>query len=97
MRESQTYTRRKRDEDVRVLATFPLRARAHGRSAEEFRVIAKRYGGNDVLDLRTYYQNGAGEWHPTQRGTLLPRAAAAFLYASLADALPALADPASFV
>ena len=79
-----------RDDDVRILATIPLRASEPGYAAEEFRVVAKRYGGEDKLDLRTFYQDKQGEWRPTPRGTLLPQSAIPALKAAV-DALCAAA------
>ena len=61
-----------RDDDVRLIATIPLRACEPGYAAEEFRVVTKRYGGEDKLDLRTFYQDKQGEWRPTPRCTSCP-------------------------
>ena len=81
-----------RDDDVRILATIPLRSSEPGYAAEEFRVVAKRYGGEDKLDLRTFYQDKQGEWRPTPRGTLLPQSAIPALKVAV-DALCVAAFP----
>ena len=82
------------DEDVQLLATIPLQGASPRKNAEEFRIVAKRYHGAEVLDLRTFYQDKQGDWLPTPRGTLLPRSAVHTLKAAV-DALCKEASPIS--
>ena len=49
------------DEDVHLLATIPLQDASPRKNAEEFRFVAKRYRGTEVIDLRTFYKDKQGE------------------------------------
>lgn len=40
-------------------------------SQEEIRVTIQDYQGTDLIDLRTYWQNDAGDWLPTKKGISL--------------------------
>jgi hypothetical protein len=35
---------------------------------EQLRIARREYKGHEFIDVRTYYQNDAGEWCPTRKG-----------------------------
>jgi hypothetical protein len=48
-----------------------LVARIPKNPTEEVRVALTSYRGHDLVDIRVFYQDEAGEWRPTKRGVSL--------------------------
>jgi Transcriptional Coactivator p15 (PC4) len=38
---------------------------------EQLRIARREYRGHEFIDVRTYYQNDAGDWCPTRKGVTI--------------------------
>jgi transcriptional coactivator p15 (PC4) len=48
-----------------------LIAQFHKNAVEQIRIALRDYKGRRLIDMRTYYQDDAGEWLPTKKGIAL--------------------------
>lgn len=42
-------------------------------STEKIRVTLSEYKGYTFLDVRVYYEDDSGEWHPTKKGIAISK------------------------
>jgi hypothetical protein len=47
-------------------------ARFRKSKTEKIYVSANEYNGRKYADLRTYFMDSEGEWHPTKKGISIP-------------------------